>query len=342
MGGGRHEGRRIIPRTPSPLYAGGAALDLAGMSEPDFDEFEAETTRTIDIPSETMTIRRELACSTTPVLIVIRGAIQGKKYPLEGQTTFLLGRDPSADIRFDDANVSRQHLEITIDGEQAFVTDLKSRNGTFLNDEPVGVDKVALGKEDMIKLGSTILKYLPAGEFETLYHVNITDAAHLDTLTGVFSHKYISAVLDVEFKRAKALRSEMSIVFFDIDGFKTINDTYGHDCGDQVLIAVGGALRSCGLGELEMAGRYGGDEFMVVLTSSGLGAAAETAEKIRLAIERIVCMHEGARVPVTASIGVASVTRNLHRVADLYRDADQALYESKRNGRNRVTVATAG
>jgi len=186
---------------------------------------------------------------------------------------------------------------------------------------------------------STILKYLPAGQFETLYHVNITNAAHLDTLTGVFSHKYISEVLDVEFKRAKALRSEMSIVFFDIDDFKTINDTYGHECGDRVLAAVGGALRNCGLGEREMAGRYGGDEFMVVLTSSGLSLAAQTAEHIRLEIERITCTHEGIRVPVTASIGVATVRKALHRVADLYREADQALYDSKRNGRNRVTVA---
>jgi two-component system cell cycle response regulator len=311
------------------------------MTGPDFDELDDEATRVLDIPSETMKIRRELACSTTPVLIVIRGTIQGKKYPLEGRNIFVLGRDTTADIRFDDANVSRQHLEISLEGEQAFITDLKSRNGTFLNDERVGGDRVELGKEDMIKLGSTILKYLPAGEFETLYHVNITDAAHMDRLTGASSHKYISEVLDVEFKRAKALGSEMSIVFFDIDDFKTINDTYGHDCGDRVLTAVGDALKRCGLGERDMAGRYGGDEFMVVLTSSGVEAAAAVAEDIRRTIENVECIHQGTRVPVTVSVGVSTVRKGMHRAADLYREADQALYESKRTGRNRVTIAPA-
>ncbi len=311
------------------------------MTEPDSDQFDADATRALDIPSETMKIRRELASSTTPVLIVIRGTIQGKKYPLEGRNTFVLGRDPSADIRFDDANVSRQHLEISLEGEQAFIADLKSRNGTFLNDDPVGSDRVELGKEDMITLGSTILKYLPAGEFETLYHVNITNAAHLDRLTGAFSHKYISEVLDVEFKRAKALGSEMSIVFFDIDDFKTINDTHGHDGGDRVLTAVGDALKTSGLGERDMAGRYGGDEFLVVLTSSGAEAATVVAENIRQTIERVDCRHEGARIPITVSVGVSTVRKGLQRAPDLYREADQALYESKRTGRNRVTHAPA-
>jgi diguanylate cyclase (GGDEF)-like protein len=306
------------------------------MQDDDFD-----ITRALNPAVYKRKVEQEAAKAPDPVLIVIRGTPQGKKYSLKGRTHFCIGRDPSADIQIDDANASRRHAQITFEGDKVFVEDLGSRNGTFVNDAPLGPARIELAKEDMITLGGTILKYLPAGQLETLYHINLTDAASLDKLTGLYNRKYISEVLEVEFKRAKALHTNISVVLFDVDNFKKINDTYGHDCGDRVLEAIGATVRTSGLGERDLAGRYGGEEFIVVLTSSGAAQAGQVAEHIRQRIEQHEFIYDGQRINVTVSLGVSAIRRGFQLGEDLYKEADKALYESKRNGKNRVTVAAA-
>jgi len=301
---------------------------------------DADTTRKLNVVAEGVKINRELATSTSPVLIVIRGTLQGKRYVLNGRSRFVLGRGDTADVQIDDANVSRRHVEMTVEGDQVLIADLGSRNGTYLNDALIGVTKVPLAKEDLFKVGNTILKYLPAGEVETLYHINIANAAHRDALTGLFNRQYLSEVLEVEFKRARALHTPISVVFFDIDDFKVINDTHGHACGDQVLMSLGAFMRTIGLGEHDLAGRYGGEEFLVVLSNAGPDRAAEVAEVIRRGIETHTFTYGGVRIPVTVSVGVATMRPDIQRGAELYQKADTALYESKRHGRNRVTVAS--
>jgi diguanylate cyclase (GGDEF)-like protein len=130
-------------------------------------------------------------------------------------------------------------------------------------------------------------------------------------------------------------------VLFDIDNFKKINDTYGHDCGDYVLTGVGAVVKACGLGERDLAGRFGGEEFIVVLTNSSAEQAGQVAERIRARIEQHEFMYERQRVNVTVSLGVSAIRRDFHAGADIYKEADKALYESKRTGKNRVTVAPA-
>lgn len=300
---------------------------------------DGDVTRVINPATDTLKIDLELAKATDPMLILIRGTPQGKKYSLKGAKKFLLGRDKSVEIMIDDANISRQHAQITVDDDKIFIKDLGSRNGTFVNDEAIGGNEIELAKEDMIKLGSTILKYLPAGQLETLYHINLTNAASMDKLTGLYNRKYISEVLEVEFKRAKALHSNISVVLFDIDNFKKINDTHGHDGGDYVLTTLGSTVKSSGLRERDLAGRYGGEEFIVVLTNSDSKQAAEVAERIRKRIEQTEFVYNGAKIPVTVSLGVCAIRKDFHLGEDLYKTADKALYESKKSGKNRVTVA---
>jgi diguanylate cyclase (GGDEF)-like protein len=302
---------------------------------------ESDITRALSPAIYKRRIELELAKATDPVLILIRGTPQGKKYSLKGQSKFLLGRDKSVEIQLDDGNVSRRHAQLTVEDGRIFIEDLGSRNGTLLNDESIGATKVELAKEDMITLGDTILKYLPAGQLETLYYINLSDAASIDKLTGLYNRKYISEVLEVEFKRAKALHSNISVVLFDIDDFKKINDTYGHDCGDRVLATVGATVKASGLGERDLAGRYGGEEFIVVLTNSSAEQAGEVAERIRKRIEQQELSYENQRIRVTVSLGVSAIRRDFHLGADIYKEADKALYESKRAGKNRVTVAAA-
>lgn len=301
---------------------------------------EEDITRVINPATDTLKIDLELAKATDPILILIRGSLQGKKFSLAGAQKYLLGRDKSVEIQIEDANVSRQHAQITREGDKMYIQDLGSRNGTFVNDENIGGERKLLEKEDMIKLGGTILKYLPAGQLETLYHINLTNAAYMDKLTGLYNRKYISEVLEVEFKRAKALHSPFSVILFDIDNFKSVNDTFGHDGGDFVLSELGAQVKASGLRERDLAGRYGGEEFMVVLTNSNEGQAHEVAERIRKKIEAHEFVYAGQRIPVTISIGVAALKKDFAESGDIYKASDKALYESKRNGKNRVTIAS--
>lgn len=295
------------------------------------------TTKIIDTKDNTLQIDIEKAKQTAAVLIVIRGTPQGKRYLLQaGEQS--IGRDKTADIQLTDANISRVHARVkNMVGGGYLLEDAGSRNGTFLNDKSIGQDAIELKKEDMIRLGSTVLKFLPAGELETLYHLNLTNAAYVDKLTQVYNRNYISEVLEAEFKRAVALHTDFSIIIFDIDNFKKINDTYGHDGGDYILRELALTVRSQKLRERDLVGRYGGEEFLVILPGSPVDQAAEVAERIRKAVESHEFLYEGKKVPLTISLGVAGATPAQQSATDIYKEADRALYYSKHNGKNKVT-----
>lgn len=302
-------------------------------------ETNGDETKLINPATDTFKIDLELAKATDPVLIVIRGTPQGKKFSIK-TNAMIIGRDKSVDIQIDDSNVSRQHARISMMGTKLMIEDLGSRNGTSLNDEPVGNEKKELEKEDMIKIGGTVLKYLPAGQLETLYHINLTNAAFIDKLTGLYNRKYISEVLEVEFKRARALHSNFSLVLFDIDNFKIINDSHGHDCGDYVLSTIGQQIRASGLRERDLVGRYGGEEFIIILPNSSAEQAFEVSERVRKKIADYKFIYESQNLSVTVSLGVATLNPGgITKSEELYKLADKALYESKRAGKNKTSVA---
>ncbi len=273
-------------------------------------------------------------------LIIIRGTPQGHRFFLT-QPEMIIGRDNSADISVADMSISRKHAKITKDDGKVLITDLGSSNGTAINDKkiPQGQPTV-LEKEDMIKLGNSILKYLPAGELEILFYGNLGSAAHTDPLTRIYNRRYFLEALDAEFKRAKALHTDFSVLFFDLDHFKKVNDTYGHDAGDYVLKEFSGLVRAGYLRPKDVFARFGGEEFVVLLANTSAKAASELAEKIRAAVETHAFIYEGKRIPVTSSMGVAELTADIESAQTLLKMADKALYSAKAGGRNRVVVAS--
>lgn len=297
------------------------------------------TTKIINAKDNTMLIDLEKARQTDAVLIIIRGTPQGKRYSLNAEA-LTIGRDKAADLQLMDANVSRVHAKIFRDKDGLSLQDMGSRNGTFLNDVPIGTEVKPLRKEDMIRMGSTVLKYIPAGELETLYHLNITNAAFLDKLTGVYNRNYINDVLEAEFKRARSLHTEFALVIFDIDNFKKINDTYGHDGGDHVLKDMMQAiLTNARLRERDFVGRFGGEEFLILLPGSNCQQAKEVAERVRKAVESHEFVYGDKKFNVTISMGAAEARADQMEANDLYKIADKALYQSKHEGKNRVTTA---
>jgi diguanylate cyclase (GGDEF)-like protein len=162
------------------------------------------------------------------------------------------------------------------------------------------------------------------------------DLAYVDDLTQLFNTRYLDLTLNRELDGGKPF----SVLFLDLDRFKTVNDEHGHLSGSQLLVEVGRVLRSCVRDE-DVIVRYGGDEYVVVLVGIDAGGGLKVAERIRRAIEdHRFLSREGGRVRITASIGLASYPEHAARKADLIDLADRAMYRGKRTTRNVVYIAS--
>ncbi|MGE4232700.1 MAG: diguanylate cyclase [Bacteriovoracia bacterium] len=293
-----------------------------------------EKTAVLRGDSDTLKVEREKAKEQNACLILIRGNPQGKRFELSKESMFI-GRDVTAEIMVNDQNVSRKHAEIFRDGDQIKLKDNGSTNGTFVNDKKVS-SAVVLKKEDMIKIGNTILKFLPAGELEIFYLGSLESAAHTDALTKIYNKGYIMEALDAEFKRAKALHQDLSLIIIDLDHFKKINDTHGHDAGDFVLKESCQILKTKVLPKNAIFGRFGGEEFLVIMPNTAIDAAYELGESIRSTLEKTQFVYDQKRLPVTASVGVAEIAVDVETSSQLFKLADKAVYSAKSGGRNQV------
>ncbi|MBY5536448.1 PleD family two-component system response regulator [Rhizobium leguminosarum] len=168
------------------------------------------------------------------------------------------------------------------------------------------------------------------------------ELAVTDPLTGLYNRRYLDNHLNVLFNRSMARGRSLSVLITDIDRFKHVNDTYGHDGGDEVLREFSSRVRSTIRGA-DLACRYGGEEFVVVMPDTSPEIAAAVAERLRAAIENAPFMlkHSGEALNVTASFGIASRIASVLTPDQLMKQADLALYEAKNTGRNRVVAAAA-
>jgi diguanylate cyclase (GGDEF)-like protein len=177
---------------------------------------------------------------------------------------------------------------------------------------------------------------------EKLQNVN-TQLQHLsntDSLTQVNNRAYFDAALLSEHKRANRQKQPLALLLFDIDHFKSINDTWGHPAGDACLRHLAGFLRSKVQRAGDVLARYGGEEFVILLINSTLGDALDVAEELRAEIAALEIPIEGHTLRMTASFGVASaIPTSMTSAATLVADADKALYEAKHHGRNCVRAA---
>lgn len=163
-----------------------------------------------------------------------------------------------------------------------------------------------------------------------------------DSLTGLNNRRYLDTHMKTLFARAMARSRPLSVCIADIDRFKTINDTYGHDAGDEVLRQFASRVRSTVRGA-DLACRFGGEEFIIVMPDTDADAALTIAERLRAMIESapFVLKDADVRLSVTASLGTATVGPGARTPEQLFKQADHALYEAKNGGRNRVVAAVA-
>lgn len=158
-----------------------------------------------------------------------------------------------------------------------------------------------------------------------------------DGLTGLNNRRAWQELLEAEFRRHTRGDRPTVLAMFDIDHFKRINDTYGHQVGDEVIRAVARAAAQVKR-ETDYAGRYGGEEFGVVLVETGIEGGLQFAERLRLMVEEHPVVHDGQAIHCTISVGLAELTADLRSSDEWVDRADQALYRSKAAGRNRTTV----
>ena len=189
-------------------------------------------------------------------------------------------------------------------------------------------------------------EYWNALENEYLLEIKSQEMARLsntDVLTGLYNRRYFDEAFDREWKRSGRNNSMLSVILLDIDHFKIINDTFGHQVGDEYLKKTAATLNSVFKRDYDIVARYGGEEFIVLLPGINADHASQLAEKVRRKIESMIIDHQGKEIRTTISAGIMCCVPNFNTSSDyIISCADQALYIAKKGGKNRVAVFTSG
>jgi len=272
-----------------------------------------------------------------PTLTVLTGADFGEFFVIN-ESSLILGRSTQADIRIDDASISRQHARIVCQGALVFIEDLGSANGTQVNGTLI-TERTAIADGDKLTLGKMVtLRFSYQDSTDEAFQRRLFDAALRDGLTRAYNKRYLLERLGTELSFARRHEAPLSLVIFDLDHFKDINDTYGHPVGDCVLVELTRRVLALVRDE-DILGRYGGDEFILICRGINREGSIVVAERLQRAIRSTEFVSEGRRIPVSLSIGVAT-----YPVVDaptsehLIKAADLALYEAKRAGRDRISI----
>jgi two-component system, cell cycle response regulator len=269
------------------------------------------------------------------ILTVITGNATGQLFKLKA--TMTIGRAPTCEIRLEDDGISRNHARVRCEGDEAWVEDLGSRNGTFVNGDKIE-QLVKIGDGDKIQVGrGTVLRFGFADSLDESFHENMMSSALRDGLTKLFNKRYLLDRLDSELKFAQRHETALSLLMLDVDHFKTINDGHGHLAGDAVLAHLAETLTRAVRNE-DVIARFGGEEIAIVLRAIGIEPALHMAERLRRHVEQTLVPFQGQALKATVSIGVAGFPSTASKTTDeLLEAADQALYRAKHAGRNKVS-----
>ncbi|MCB0411417.1 MAG: GGDEF domain-containing protein [Bdellovibrionales bacterium] len=298
--------------------------------------------KTSVLQSVTFKLRLAQAGQAPPSLVLLVGPASsvGRQWPIEDSDR-IIGRSPSAHIYVDDRSVSKSHAKLILGGGDVSILDLESTNKTVVNGKVLQpLVPIRLANNDQIKTGNVIFKFLERGNVETVGFAQTYDRSQRDPLTGISNRAGLNVKAAESFKRSNLLGIPFSLIVFDIDHFKKVNDTYGHLAGDYVLAEISSVISNKLIRENDFFARTGGEEFCLLLLGSSIKIATEVAERIRHTIESHNFVFEGQKIPITISAGVALKIDGDPDWEPLYDRADKALYVSKRGGRNKVTVAS--
>jgi diguanylate cyclase (GGDEF)-like protein len=240
----------------------------------------------------------------------------------------------------------RRPVRAAVNGVYALAVPLMARLGRGRSVEQVGVVSIARTSHDFDDAEYDLFAYLIGQAAISIENVDLHETVRVqavtDELTGLHNLRHFHEALDAEIERSRRFGTDVGLVMLDIDDFKAINDTFGHQQGDLVLMEVGRVLRNLSR-DIDVPARYGGEEMAVILPQTDMSGAALLADRMRRAVEalRIDRLEGGGSLSVTASFGVASLPLRAHDKESLIHEADAALYRAKRAGKNQVQRAEA-
>jgi len=291
----------------------------------------AETLKLTDKDGLGAQVRNAVKAKYRPALIVMSGKRVGERLSVQGN--LLIGREPDTTLMLPDPGVSSRHAMLEDQGGSWLLVDLKSTNGTYVNGERIA--EVELKHGDKIVFGTTLVRFEVQDDADQAYSEMIAELVHIDDLTGLYIRRRFETELSALVQASLRGDTPVGLLVMDLDGIKQINDTHGHLFGAHT-IAESGKLIGKLLEGKGFACRFGGDEFIAALPETDAAQAAVFAEQLRVAIGQHAFVHEGVALHPGISIGVASFPADARDPKELFHRADEALYQAKRSGKNRV------
>jgi diguanylate cyclase (GGDEF)-like protein len=278
------------------------------------------------------------------ILTLLTGALQGTIIPIDERNDLTLGRSKEARVMIPDPSLSRIHARVfrrqTPARIEFYIEDCNSTNGTFVSGHRISTPTL-LSDGGRVNLGRrTAFRFSLQDVLEEQALIRVHESAVRDRLTGVFNRGAFDDRLQSELSSSRRRGLPLSLLLFDIDHFKRLNDTHGHQAGDAVLRAVAQCAQATVRPE-DVLARYGGEEFVVILRGVSSRSAKIMAERLRAAVEQHTTEWNATRIGATVSVGVvhAANAKTIESPAAFIAAADAALYEAKRQGRNCVVVA---
>jgi diguanylate cyclase (GGDEF)-like protein len=270
------------------------------------------------------------------MMVCIHGLDAGKPTELV-LTETIVGRAANAGLRLQASQISRHHAKLLWMGGYHVVEDMNSANGTFVGG--VRVTRQRLTPGDVVQFGASIaFRYCVMDTTQKDLMEQLYTSSVMDALTGAFNREYFNSAIVAEIQQAQNAGLSLSFLMVDIDHFKHINDTHGHQSGDAVLTELVNRIQHC-LRPADVLCRYGGEEFALILRSTQMPQAIEFAERVRNVVGKTSFAIGEVRLSVTISVGCASMECCAEPSAEeLIRIADRRLYAAKHAGRNRVVA----
>ncbi len=259
----------------------------------------------------------------------------GSYWVIEDNKKVSIGRNRKCDISIQDLSISKKHLEVCSDKSSFFVEDKQSTNGTFVNGKQIETNKkFKISDNSRIKMGNIVFKLLEKGNPEIISMMENLEKIFRDPLTGIGNKSMLDKRAAELFTQNRQRNTPFSLIIFDIDHFKKVNDTYGHLAGDFILKEVVKSVKSH-FRSNDIFVRCGGEEFCIIMQSL-IDRAERAIDNARKKLETQVFQYKEHNIKVTISGGVTCQKQTDIKWKDIYERADKFLYKAKTTGRNKI------
>ena len=331
------------PVTPRPGAAGASSsprMRLASLSDSEGESpFHEERTMDISLRSTDFGVgpTTQPALRDRAMLLRMDGVGAGQVVSV-GEAPFTMGRHATNKLPIDDDSISRFHARFVCENGEYFVEDLGSRNGTFLQGKRI--TRAPIRDDDWVQFGARVaFRFALTDARQEGLLRKLYESSTRDALTGAYNRRHFDDRLKAEIAFAVRHSTDCALILLDLDHFKRVNDTYGHQAGDEVLRHLGG-IATRALRTEDVFARFGGEEFAVILRGSSTRGAGRLAERLRESLGQQNAVFEGKEIPVTLSAGCAALSCCASPSSEeVVAIADRRLYAAKQAGRNRVVAS---